>query len=261
MSEIDDVTKAAIEGMIADIANIIRMSEDNAIHLLFLYLIGKDSMIPDRIRFYIKEHIEGLARDIGKSVDETKYIVLKYLASKVLESRFAASESRPVSESRVSTDVVDKYRAELYSLYTAARSCIEETTSIIDLLPWSRHLVDTMNIWLSFHRSNILGDLMRKIPETTRSRALPSMLSTRFEVTPFSYVSKECLDVINRFLSEASRVVLVSATKVGVNRYVVGAARITSILSRAMAKDGFYLDRRSLIGLLHELYINVSALI
>jgi len=256
--EIDNVTKAAIEGMIADIANIARMSEDNAIHLLFLYLIGKDNMIPDRIRFYIKEHIESLARDIDRSVDETKYIVLKYLASKVLESRFAAS--RPVSESKVS-DVVDKYRTELYNLYTAARSCIEENTSILDLLPWSRHLVDTMNIWLSFHRSNILGDLVRKIPETTRSRALPSMLSARFEVTPFSYVSRDCMESIIRFMSEASRIVLVSATKVGVNRYVVGAARIISILSRAASKDGFYIDRKSLIGLLYELYINVSALI
>jgi len=260
MSEIDDVTKVAIEGMIADIANIIRMSEDNAIHLLFLYLIGKDNMIPDRIRFYIKEHIESLAREIGKSVDETKYIVLKYLASKVLESRFVASESRPVSESRVSTDVVDKYRTELYNLYTAARSCIEETTSIIDLLPWSRHLIDTMNIWLSFHRSNILGDLLRKIPETTRSRALPVLLGSRFEVTPFSYVSRDCMESILRFISEASRIVL-AAAKLGVNRYIVGAARIISILSRATSKDGFYIDRRSLVGLLYELYVNVSALI
>jgi len=258
MSEIDEVTRSAIEGMIADIANIIRMSEDNAIHLLFLYLIGKDNMIPERIVFFIKEHIETLSRDIGRSVDETKYIILKYLASKVLESRFA---SESIGSKPREVDIVDKIRSELYSWYASARSCIEENVAILDLLPWSRHLIDTMNLWLSFHRSSILGDLVRKIPEVTRSRALPSMLSARFEVTPFSYVSKECMDIITRFLTEASRIVLSAAGRLGVNRYVVGAARIISILSRAASRDGFYLDRRSLIGLLNELYINVSALV
>jgi len=256
--EIDSATKAAIEGMIADIANIARTSEDSVVHMMFLYLLGREEMIPERIRFVLNEHINSLANELGKSVEETKYIVLRYLFKRLGSKIIKSTET--VSESREAVDVVEKHRLELYRLYLDARSCVEENTSILDLLPWSRHLIDTMNIWLSFHRANILGDLVKKIPETTRSRALPTLLSSRFEITPFSYVSRSCMESILRFVSEASRIVMAVA-KLGVNRYVVGAARIISILSRAASKDGFYIDRKSLIGLLYELYINVSALI
>jgi len=156
---------------------------------------------------------------------------------------------------------VESPRDRIYKWYRAAVSCIEENESILDLLPWARQLVDTANTWLSFHRANVLGDLIRKVPEPMRARALPVMMSSRFEVTPFSYVSEVCMETVLALIGEASRIVLAAAARHGVNRYVVGAARIISILGRAASKNGFYLDRRALLGLIHELYVNLSALV
>jgi len=259
--EIDEATKHAIDGIVDDIAHLMNVEYTDAAKVVVLYLSGRAELIGDRIRSIIEQHIKDLADSIGKSVEETKQIVLRYLAKRLLKS-IAVSEVPSESElRREALELLEKRRSEIYEWYSSARSCIEEEVSILDLLPWSRQLLDTANIWLSFHRSTILGDLIRKLPEATRSRSLPVMMGSRFELSPFTYVSESCMKLIIRFLSEASRITLNAAARMGVNRYVVGAARIISILSRAATSDGFYLDRRSLLGLLYELYINISALV
>jgi len=156
---------------------------------------------------------------------------------------------------------LEKPLEDLRKKYAAARRCIEDDVSVVDLLPWSRQLIDTMNVWLSFHRATILGELVRKLPEHMRPRALTTMLSARFEISQFTYVSQPCMDLISDFVSTAARIVMDSARRHGINRYVVGAARIIAIVTRSSTRSGFFIDRRSLLGLLQELFVNVSALL
>lgn len=216
-----------------------------------------DEVDKSLIEQFIKDYME--LEKVGRE-EAIKRIIRRL--SEILYSEFGPDAAiRLTKEVSEAAKEGEPLRDRIYKWYRAAVMCIMENESILDLLPWSRQLIDTANTWLSFHRANVLGDLIRKVPEPMRSRVLPVMMSSRFELSQFSYVSEGCMDTVMALISEASKIVLAAAARYGVNRYVVGAARIISILSRAASKDGFYLDRRALIGLIRELYVNVSALI
>jgi len=149
---------------------------------------------------------------------------------------------------------------EYDKLFNDVITCIESEESILDLLPWYRHLQDTLNMYLAFHRGMVIYDLISKLPESVRPKVFPTLLGVRSDIPVFTYLPKECLDKLEKLLSASSYIAVVGLRKLDINRYSVGIARIVSIISRAITKNGIFIDRKSLIGLLYELKTNVDSL-
>ena len=157
-----------------------------------------------------------------------------------------------------SIDIFDKYE----SAFRASIICLENETSIVDLVPWSRQILDILNMALAIHRSAILGSIITRVPEPLRPKFFPTLLGTRSDISTFTYVSEECISAINAFLAIANSIAVLGASQLGpFNRYTVGIIRASSIVLRSQAKNGFYIDRRSLIGILREIKANSDVLL
>jgi len=138
-------------------------------------------------------------------------------------------------------------------IYRMAIECIDSSDSVVDLVPWGRQLIDVLNLYLSFHRSTVVGDLSRKMFEAVRPRYLPTLMSMRSEMSPFTYVSPTCMSIISLLTAVCNQIGLKVLQQIGINRFSTGIFRITSIIARTATKNGFYLDRKTLLGMLYEL--------
>jgi len=158
------------------------------------------------------------------------------------------------------TGFLAKVVEEALSNINNAIDCVEKCEEpLVSLVPWSRYLFDVINLGLAVHRSIVLQGILRKVPEGLRPAFMSSILSVRKDLMPFTRISSECLNAISLALMASVGIAYRLLRLMGTNRYSIGIVRIAAILSRAKTRNGMYLDKETILALLHELRDNVMA--
>lgn len=151
------------------------------------------------------------------------------------------------------SEVLEEVREAVNAIENAI-TCVEASdTPILDLVPWGRAVRDVINMAFARHRGIISAAILQSVPEPVRPRIMGSILSARTDLMPFTPLPKACLDAVSYAIMQSYYVAYKAAMVMGSNRFTVGIVRIVSILSRVKTKDGMYLDKESIIGLLREL--------
>jgi len=139
-----------------------------------------------------------------------------------------------------------------------AIECVEKSdTPISTMVLWSRQLYDVLNLAFSVHRSIIAQGVLRKMPESIRPMFMSSVMSMRKDLLPFTYLDSECMYKLSLAIMSANGLAYRLLGVMGTNRFSIGIVRITSMLARAKSHNGMYLEKETILALLHELLDNV----
>lgn len=133
-------------------------------------------------------------------------------------------------------------------LIDSAILCVEES-------PTLKLNQDILSRVVLHHKLVTLYGLALKIPPEYRQNLYIYTLPNISPVLPFTALSRECLDKIKTLAAVAAAV----AERIESPRLKVLLTRISAILSRSITKDGIHMSKESLIGVLHELDIALTA--
>jgi len=139
---------------------------------------------------------------------------------------------------------------KITELVKEAIECVEESTT----LPLN---TDTLTKLYLHHKLVILYGIASKIPEHLRQTLYVYTLPNIQPVLPFTALSTECIVKLKTLATLALSI----ATRTEHPRAKIALARIGSIISRSIVKNGIYMSKDSLIGILHELEVNLETAI
>lgn len=112
---------------------------------------------------------------------------------------------------------------------------------------------DTITRVVLHHKLITLYGLATKIPPELRQNLYIYTLPNIQPYLPFTSLSNECIDKIKTLATIALSI----ATRTDHPRAKIVLARIGAILSRSITRNGIYLSKPSLIGILHELEVAI----
>jgi hypothetical protein len=136
--------------------------------------------------------------------------------------------------------------SEISNLVNKAVKCVEES-------PTLNLNLDSLTRLLIHHKLITLFGATQKIPPEIRQHFYVYTLPEIGPVLPFTALTEECIETIKTLASLA----LTLSLRTEHPRAKVVLARIGAILSRSIVRNGILLTKRSLVGILHELEINI----
>jgi hypothetical protein len=136
--------------------------------------------------------------------------------------------------------------SEISNLVNKAVKCVEES-------PTLNLNTDSLTRLLIHHKLVTLFGAAQKIPPEIRQHFYIYTLPEIGPVIPFTALTEECIETIKTLASLA----LTLSLRTEHPRAKVVLARIGAILSRSIVRNGILLTKRSLVGILHELEINI----
>mgnify|MGYP001772993786 CR=1 FL=1 len=125
--------------------------------------------------------------------------------------------------------------------------CVEQSTT----LPLNH---DILNKVYLHHKLLTLYGLAQKIPPEMRQHLYIYTLPNINPILPFTELEPDCLNKIKLLATIA----LAAAVRTDHPRVKIVLARIGSILSRSITRNGIYIAKDNLIGILHELDIAIT---
>ena len=136
--------------------------------------------------------------------------------------------------------------SEISNLVNKAVKCVEES-------PTLNLNTDSLTRLLIHHKLVTLFGTAQKIPPEIRQHFYIYTLPEIVPVMSFVALTNECIETIKTLASLA----LSLSLRTEHPRAKVVLARIGAILSRSIVRNGILLSKRSIIGILHELEINI----
>ena len=136
--------------------------------------------------------------------------------------------------------------SEISNIINKAVKCVEES-------PTLNLNIDTLTRLLVHHKLVTLFGAAQKIPPEIRQHFYIYTLPEIGPVLPFTALTEECIETIKTL----STLALSLSIRTDHPRAKIVLARIGAILSRSIVRNGILLTKRSLVGILHELEINI----
>jgi hypothetical protein len=137
--------------------------------------------------------------------------------------------------------------SEISNLVNKAVKCVEES-------PTLNLNLDSLTRLLIHHKLVTLFGTAQKIPPEIRQHFYIYTLPEIGPVIPFTALTDECIETLKTLAALA----LTLSLRTEHPRAKVVLARIGAIISRSLTKNGINgLTKRNLIGILHELEINI----